>query len=178
MKCNKRTIFLILASAVVSPFILFGCFILFYVCWNPFARQLIPFKATGWQLEAGMHTGKPLSVKPYKTRWPERDVIHLHIVDECEISLSRWFAMDFSDEKEHMVVRDRINILPSPRPHLINWNPGVDILGGKLEGEVWWLSYTGDKVVFSNQVFFVSATQENSGRPPVEVHKANLQWLR
>jgi len=158
---------------VVLLFAMCCCLILYAVLGNWHKRQLIPFKATGWQLEASTHTGQPLSVKPYKTRGqgPEGERFYLRIVGGDDTPLSRWFTLDFSDEDLGVIVRDT-PIHTSSSPRLVNWHPGLDITNPKLEEGTWWFSYTGDKMVFSNQVFFVSATQENSGRPPVEMHRS------
>jgi len=180
MRCEKWIfrVSLALNVLVVLPVTLFVCFILFYICWAPFARQLIPFKATGWQLEAGTHTGESLSLNLYKTRGrgPEGERFYLHIAGGDDAPISRWFTLDFSSEELGVIVFcPPVERHRSPR--LVNWNPGIDVTNPKLEDGDWWLSYTGDKVIFSNKTYFVSATQKNSGRPPVEVHRSTMDGL-
>jgi len=132
---------------------------------------LIP--ATGWQVEAGTHTGDPMPAKVYQVKGHE--IFFLRVGSDD----SRWFSMDFSSDTNeygrHVFPDDKVHVLertPGKSPYLhyrTDGHAGVDILSGKSYG--YWLSYTGDKVVFSNYLFFVSATQDNSGRPPVEVYR-------
>jgi len=165
---------LVLNVLVVLPFAILCCLVLYMVWGNWHSRQLIPFKATGWQLEAGTHTGNALSVKPYKTRGQgqEGEVFYLHVAGGDDTPLSEWFSIALSEDNEDLIIRCP-PVRTSPSPRLANWNPGIEIMSGKDIPVIWWLSYTGDKVVFSNQTFFVSATQENSGRPPASVHKVS-----
>ncbi|MCL1919713.1 MAG: hypothetical protein FWG50_01340 [Kiritimatiellaeota bacterium] len=138
-----------------------------------YIRPLIP--APQWQVEVGRHTGEPLPAEIYQVKG--REIFFLHIIDENP----GWFAMDFSGVRHKRTIyefpEDAVHVLymtPGASPYLCyntRGHFGVDILAGKA-GDAW-LTYTGDSVVFSNRFFFVSATQANSGRQPVELHRSS-----
>lgn len=135
-------------------------------------RPLRP--TTEWLVQASTHAGKPVSVETYKTLG--REMFFLRVDDAdlgmvCHWVNPRWFVMDFPKNKEDVVV------LIDPRMGklfgrflLLERLEGVDILDNVLK-ERWYLSYTGNSVVFSNRVLAVSATRKNPSPKTVEVHK-------
>jgi len=140
-----------------------------------FYRPLIP--TTQWDVKAGTHSGKPLSVRVYKMLW---DNVFLVRID------GRWFAVDFSGN--FLKKRRRNLVHPDDKVHVFWTTPGtfpylyhradggggLEILHKKIE-ELWYLSDMGNQIVFSNQTFFVSMTKENSGRPPADVHRSTWE---
>ena len=128
-------------------------------------------RTTRWEVKAATHDGKPLPAELYKALGAEVFFLYLNH--------SRWLAVDFCSYK-----RKRFLVFPDDGVHIFRTFPGtspylhhsvsglygIDILHPKIE-EVWYLSDMGDTIVFSNEVFFVSMANGNSGRPPVEVHR-------
>ena len=152
--------------------------------------SLIP--TTRWQVEAGRHDGKPVSVKTYKMLGREAYFFRVDggeenpldspalLTDVYKGRSMKWFVIDFPKIKRYAQDDEvRVSLMrPDISPY---WcaaygDYAVNIVGGKNMPETWWLSYTGDTVVFSNEVFFVSATQKNSGRKPVEVHRQSWSF--
>ena len=174
MKHKKWIIRLLITPLVFFVFVLIVGFILHWVLFFRNTRPLIP--APQWYVEAGTHTGEPISVKVYQVKGCE--IFFLAVGDENP----GWLAMMFSDDKYERTLYDfpeddvhvlRMTPLKFPYLHyLTHRHFGVDVLHGK-SGDVW-LAYTGDSVVFSNRAFFVSATEKNSGRPPVDLQRTRL----
>ena len=174
MKYKKWIFRLLLVPLAFFAFVLLSYLTLYCVLLIRNTQPLIP--ASQWEVEARTHTGEPMPVKIYQVKGYE--IFFLAVGDETP----GWFAMTFSDDKHERTLycfpKDDVHVLsmkPLTFPYLhyqTRGHFGVDILSGK-SGHAW-LSYTGDSVVFSNYLFFVSATQENSGRPPVEVHRISL----
>ncbi|MCL1919715.1 MAG: hypothetical protein FWG50_01350 [Kiritimatiellaeota bacterium] len=174
MKYKKRITCLLLVPAVLFAYVLFFGAIMPCARFALYARPLIP--ASQWQVKSGTHTGESISVKTYQVKGHE--TFFLCVGNERP----EWFAVDFSGIKHkltwHAFPDDAVHVLyMAPRifPFLhynINGQRGRDILDAKTD-RLWYLSDTGDTIVFSNEVFFVSMTNENSGRPPVEVHKVS-----
>ena len=135
-------------------------------------RPLLPTKQ--WQVKAGTHLGKPMPVKAYKMLG--RDTFFLRIGNGDKVwdrwKHSQWFVMHFANNEE----LDVFVTCPGIFPFLYYQTDrylGVSILDRKID-DLWHLSYTGDSAVFSNATYFVSATQKNSARPAVEVHRRTL----
>ena len=186
---NRKRIKWILVSVVIFPLVLLGCYMLYCAWFTLYPPPFIP--AVQWQVEAGTHTGKTIPAEIYHVKG-HGDVLFVHIDSGGDISLlpsyrwfegKRWFAVDFSDNKKGRFLinpDDGVHVFetfPSTSPYLyhpINGRYGVEILHAKIE-ELWHLSDMGDTIVFSNEVFFVSMTQANSGRPPVEVHRSTWE---
>jgi len=150
---------------------------------NVFINQPRPLLPTWqWQVKSATHSGKPVSVKIYKMLG--RDVFFFRACGGHDTPLKagdspypRWFMMDFENDKNRWYATDDgvhvFKVNPGIFPYLsypVDKLQKIPILDGKIE-ELWYLSYTGDTVVFSNKVFFVSATQKNSKREPVSVHR-------
>jgi len=133
-----------------------------------------PLHPTGqWQVKAYTHAGDRVSVRIYKELGHE--VFFLRLASHRNVSLGtkkpRWFTVDFSERETDMVVSVDPRIYTVICQHfIIEQNYGLDVLDGK-DGD-YWFSYTREAVIFSNNFFFVSATQKNSGRPSVEVHRS------
>ena len=75
--------------------------------------------------------------------------------------------MEFSEDGE-------VHVFATADPYwhyISGGHSGRNILDPMFK-EKWHLSYTGYSVLFSNKTYFVSATQENSDRPPVEAHRS------
>jgi len=143
------------------------------------------FSAKQWQVKAGTHSGKPLAVKIYKRLGSEKFYLRIDGGGDAPLCYwpskresLRWFTMNFPDDKERIITKEGTSVRTFPYPCSRNRDSGLNILSEKFDGEVWCFSYTGDSVVFSNDLFFVSATQENSGRPPVEVHRSTRDAWR
>ena len=82
-----------------------------------------------------------------------------------------WFVMDFSTKGTPVIVEEcpRIEAVAGVN-FVINRYPGSDILYGKGGG--WHLAYSNKSVVFSNNVFSVSATRRGLfSRKTDEVHR-------
>ena len=115
---------------------------------------------TEWQGEARTHTGTPVSVKTYKALG--REVFFLCVDGGDRHTLRSWinplwFAMSFSQDGAG------VTVLKEPRmENLFGWHLALERLGGMDIGlsELWGLSCTGNSVVFSNDVFFVSMSRK------------------
>jgi len=185
MKYDKWTIMLAITPLTIFVLVPLAIFILYCVGFVQNTRPLIP--APQWLVKAGMHTGEPMPVKVYQVKGHEIFFLRVGKARDALPSHLRWFAMDFSGNKRertwYKFPDDKVYVrimTPGTFPYLHHQPAGyfgIDILTGKDGAH--WLSYTGDSVVFSNYLFFVSATQENSGRPPVEVHRSTMDgWKK
>ena len=142
------------------------------------------FRTSRLLVDARFHDGKFLSVESYKLLG--RKVFFLHVDGGPEAPLdppwiipdlarqSRWFAVDFSnDKKQRYETTGEAHVFamnPERTPYLhfkAAKNYKRDLLGGLLDGETWWLAHSPDWVVFSNEIFYVSAVLKNSRRQPV-----------
>jgi len=167
------------AITSLTMFVIIPLSIFIVYCVNLVLNTRPLISAPQWEVKAGMHTGEAVPVKIYQVKGHEIFFLRVGKTRDTLPSHLRWFAMDLSGNRHertwYQFPDDKVHVrMMTPRafPYLhcqMVGYFGMDILTGK--GDAYWFSYTGDKVVFSNDLFFVSATQENSGRPPVEVHR-------
>ena len=146
-----------------------GLLIVVIVCWH-----YPPLHPTWqWRAKASTHTGTPIPVKPYKELG--RNVFLLNVDSGKDKPLGKeyplWFVMDFSMKGRPVMVEEgpRIDTVADVN-FVINRYPGSNILYGKGGG--WHLAYTNKSVVFSNDVFSVSAERRDLFfRTTPEVHR-------
>lgn len=131
-----------------------------------------------WRVKARTHTGDRISVKTYKELG--REVFFLRVTSRRNVSLGmeapRWFVMDFSKEGTDVIVSADPGIYTVIGQHLIaDQRYGLEIMDKKLE-EQWHLAYTGSRyVVFSNNVFSVSAKRGFFVRKRPEVRRSTWE---
>ena len=109
------------------------------------------------QVKASTHTGKALPVKAYKPSWDE--MVYLRIGGGWRMPFSRWVTVIPPDGNKCVTVLENGNILTFPYPFLIGGHPGSGLLIDKFRAANWWVSYTGNSIVFSNEIFFVSMSK-------------------
>ena len=194
MNCTKWIYRLSLALSALALLFIIG-----------FERHTRAFsRTTQWKVTARTHSGKWLSTTVYQAR-VEKHVFLLHVSDglttriteklpdgdDNPLPLGRWFTVDFAcnaDARGLAYPDDPVHVF-SPNPEHIfpffSWwymppvdgEHGLDILK-RYTGEDWHLSYTGDTLVFSNELFSVTMTQKKSDRLPVEVHRSTGDMRR
>ena len=91
-----------------------------------------------------------------------RDVFFLRVEDSGDMQLGwekpKWFVMNFSVREKDVVVsaEPSVDIYAYPFRLVIERIYGTNLV---YYNNVWQLSYTGNTVVFSNDVFFVSMSK-------------------
>ena len=136
------------------------------------------FPSTRLRVTATTHKGKPVSVTTYKEF--NRKVFFVYVgggeKDWLPQGERGWFVIDFSAKRGDGLVIVGPTVMEGSRWSLTvkkgdkgaKDEYGVDILD--IE-EVWHLAYTNKSVVFSNDVFSVSAKRRGLFFPTPEVHR-------
>ena len=142
----KWMLFLFVSGALFLAWLVFALF----ACVAG-RRPLLP--AAKWQAKAGTHCGTPMSIKTYRMLGHDMPLF-------VRVNGGRqpwdWFVVSISDDAARVSVPNTPRAFPYLGYNHDMWH-GVDILDAKIE-EKWFVSHTGDSVVFSNATLSVSVS--------------------
>ena len=125
--------------------------------------------AENWQVMANTHFGIPLYSKICQSNWDDNPLF-VHIKGSKKVPLAshdswmpyeRWFAVYFLDGEPVVSMPywpKQLSVMRSPYKPTDTYF-GMNIFGYKVAkelGEKWFLDYTGDSLVFSNEFISVS----------------------